>query len=460
MADLTLRGQCEEAKRLARTGDPHEAISICRRIITTFPKHVTAYGILAHILLQLGEHDQALHLFQRVLSADPEDPQAFAGIAAIFEERGLFDEAVWYLERALEIAPGDRDARAKLRALLAERGRGAPEGAPLTRAALARAWMRGQIHSRAADELAELVAEEPQRYDLRTALVEALWRDRQYALAATEAQTLLSELPNCLKANLVLGQVWLGGERDEEARALLRRAQALDPDNAAAQTLFGYRSPLPPRVSRLPGRDDSIPPLDLPYSLEDDEPLGDEDVIEGRAIAMVPGAPDGDTSPEALWDQLRSALAWRGSVTSAPTLQAMASEEDGEPAGDTPAEPTPESRPPEEVGVEAPAEAPPEAEPLPQDGLSLLDVRRRYVEEHPEDYVARLDLARRYRDVGNIAAALEQYNRLAMEDYSTLHAVVDDLDRLNRIYLRTPAIETLLARARLRDSLKPPQRSS
>ena len=38
--------------------------------------------------------------------------------------------------------------------------------------------------------------------------------------------------------------------------------------------------------------------------------------------------------------------------------------------------------------------------------------------------------------------------------------VVDDLEKLNRICLHTPALETLLARARLRESLKPPQRPS
>lgn len=99
-------------------------------------------------------------------------------------------------------------------------------------------------------------------------------------------------------------------------------------------------------------------------------------------------------------------------------------------------------------------------EEAPSDGLSLIDVRRRFVEEHPDDYPARLDLARRYRDVGNLAAALEQYGRLVMDDYGTLPAVVDDLEKLNRICLHTPALETLLARARLRESLKPPQRPS
>lgn len=455
MADLTLRGQCDEAMRLARSGNPLASIGACRRILTTFPKHIGAYGILAHIMLQLGEHDQALHLYQRVLSADPEHAPAYVGIAAIHEERGLLDEAVWYLERALELAPGDRDIPPRLDALQAERGAEATGGVPMTRVGLARAWMRGQLYAKAADELSELAVEEPQRYDLRVALVEALWRSRQYARAATEAQTLLAELPYCLKANLVLGQVWLGTDRDEEARALLRRAQALDPDNVAAQTLFGHRSPLPPRVARLPLHSDDEPPSELPF-LPDDDDIGPRArVIEGHASPAA-GATAVDASPEALWEELRAALSWRGAVTSAPTTQMPPAEEEDDDAPrvdapDEPPEPTPAGDD-DEPGEGA-------AETSPQ-GLSLIDVRRRYVEEHPDDFAARLDLARRYRDVGNLAAALEQYGRLVMEDYGTLRAVVDDLDKLNRIYPRTPALETLLERARLRDSLKPPQRPS
>lgn len=458
MADLTLRGQCEEAMRLARSGNPLASIGTCRRVLATFPKHIGAYAILGYVMLQLGEHDQALQLYQRVLSADPEHVQAYVGVAGIHEERGLLDEAIWYLERALELAPGDQDARLKLRVLRDERGDDAEGGVPLTRAGLARAWMRGQLHAKAAEELADLAVEEPQRYDLRVALVEALWRSRQYARAATEAQTLLAELGHCLKANLVLGQVWLGTDRDEEARTLLRRAQALDPDNATAQALFGHRSPLPPRVARLPFRSSDDPSLDLPYRLDDDsdiDPQGDDPeglgpagrVIEGHASAVA--ATTMDASPEALWEELRAALAWRGAVTSAPATQAAPERERPVPEAGTPEGPPPEPQTSGDEG-ERVDEAPP-------DGLSLIDVRRRYVEEHPDDYPARLDLARRYRDVGNLAAALEQYGRLVMEDYSTLRAVVDDLDKLNRIYLRTPAIETLLARARLRESLKPPQ---
>jgi tetratricopeptide (TPR) repeat protein len=405
-------------------------------------------------MLQLGEHDQALHLYQRVLSADPEDAPAHVGIAAIHEERGLLDEAIWYLGRALELAPGDRDVRLRLGALQAERGAEAAEGASLTRAGLTRMWMRGQLYAKAADELSELVVEEPHRYDLRTALVEALWRSRQYDRVAIEAQTLLAELPHCLKANLVLGQVWLGTDRDEEARALLRRAQALDPDNAAAQALFGHRSPLPPRVARLPLHDDGAPSPELSYLLSDD--IGSESrdptdrVSEGHASPLA-DTPIAATSPEALWEELRSALSWRSTVTSPPTTRVPPARQEDSPAGDA-------SRgDPRSLSAEMAGE--PTTDEAPLHGLSLIDVRRRYVEEHPDDHPARLDLARRYRDVGNLAAALEQYGRLVMEDYGTLRAVLDDLDRLNRIYLRTPAIETLLARARLRDSLKPPQHS-
>ena len=456
MADLTLRGQCEQAMRLARAGNPLASIATCRLILTAFPKYVGAYGILAYVMLQLGEHDQALNLYQRVLSADPEDAAAYAGIAAIHEERGLLDEAIWYLQRALELAPGDRDVASKLAVLRTERA-AEEEAVGLTRAGLVRMWMRGQLCAKAAEELCELVVEEPQRCDLRVALIEALWRSRQYDRSATEAQTLLAELPNCLKANLVLGQVWLGTQRDEEARALLRRAQALDPDNGVAQSLFGRRSPLPPRVARLPLPKGGLSPSEPGYQPGDQEYELDSRTIEGHPGSLTGPGTKGtadslaaDASPEALWEELRAALAWRSKEPPASGEPTPPSRQNQAPAGDALAGGPANATAPEAEGER-------EAGEMPLYGLSLIDVRRRYVEEHPDDFSARLDLARRYRDVGNLAGALEQYSRLVVEDFSTLRAVLEDLDKLNRIYPRTPALETLLARARLRDSLKPPQ---
>jgi Flp pilus assembly protein TadD len=271
MADLTLRGQSEEALSLARAGQPTEAIAIARRILKTFPKHVGTYALLGQLCLETGAHEEAANFFRRVLSVDPEHTLSYASLAVIYEERGLLEEALWQMERAWELSPANGEIRQELQRLRGARTLSEEKRLKMTRAGLARTYMRGQLYAKAIGELRELVSAESFRVDLRVALAEALWRDGRAEDARVVCQGLLSELPNCLKANLILGQMWLNTDQDEQARAVLQRAQALDPENTAAQALFGSRSPLPPRPARLPLRDEDNPPLELPYLLDDEE---------------------------------------------------------------------------------------------------------------------------------------------------------------------------------------------
>jgi tetratricopeptide (TPR) repeat protein len=234
------------------------------------------------------------------------------------------------------------------------------------------------------------------------ALAEALWHDRQYADAEVVCQGILADLPNCLKANLILGQIWLNSQRDEEARALLQRAQELDPENKMAQALFGARSPLPLRTVRLPMTDADAPPVDLPYLADEETDVADN-VVEAEA------------HPSA-----------------APVTQVAP------------------------VSAPAQAELPAPQEPLAPEELSLWDVEYAYVSEHPGDYAARLDLARKLYSVGAVERALEQYSQLVQGDYEVLPAVARDLNLLVHLYPDSPKLEALLAAVRERARQEPP----
>lgn len=270
MADLTLRGQYEEALRLTHAGEPREAIVVCRRILQTFPKHIGTYSVLGQASLALGDYEEAADLFRRVLSADPEHAPSHASLATIYERQGTYEEAIWSLERAFELSPADPQLRGRLRQLYIRAGLPAAR-IKMTRAALARAYLRGQLYHKAIRELRELVVAEPLRLDLRVALAEALWQEGHYEEAVAVCQGILAELPHCLKANLILGQIWLNTEQDERARTLLQTAQSLDPDNIVAQSLFGARSALPPRTARLPLREEEAPEVSLPYLVDDED---------------------------------------------------------------------------------------------------------------------------------------------------------------------------------------------
>lgn len=430
MADFTLKSQYEEALRLVRAGQPREAIAVCRRILQAFPKYIGAYCALGQATLALGNKPQAMELFRRVLSADPENLSAYTGLAAIHEQQGQDDEACQALERAVELAPGDQELRQRLRQLYARCGLPI-ERLKMTRAALARTYLRGQLYAKAIQELRELVAADPRRLDLRVALAEALWHDNRYEDAAVVCQGILAELPNCLKANLILGRVWLNTDQDSWARAYLQRAQSLDPDNAVAQALFGSRSALPPRTARLPLRAEDIPQLALPYLVDDDEVVAESIVIEGQLSEVI--------------EETGEAQGPQATIEKPPLEEAVPGAEGLEESGQS-------SRYQELGGPQPPTDK------ADLGALSLTDLQREYVQEHPDDYLAHLDLARLLCKDGAFDQALKEYGFLIQEDYTTLGEVIRDLDLLNRHHPNLPGLGELLRAAREKASLRPPSR--
>ncbi|MBM3187335.1 MAG: tetratricopeptide repeat protein [Chloroflexi bacterium] len=392
MVDLTLTGQYERAMSLVRASEHTEALAVCRRILETYPRHIGSYGVLGQVCLQMGEHEVAANLFRRVLSADPENILAYASLGAIYEERGLLHEAVWQLERAFELSPANAELRRALVQLyrathLREAGR-----VRMTRGGLARAYLQGWLYPKAIGELRSVLRDEPQRPDLWVALAEALWRDGQHEGASLACQALLRDLPNCLKANLILGQLWLNTDRDGEGRRLLQVAQALDPENRMAQSLFGSRSPLPLRTVRLPFREEDAPPLDLPYLSNEPE----TEVIEGRAIE----------SPR------QRALA--------PPPFLASGEQGGMP------------RRPDAGRSDAVMSSGQHLAPAGRAGQGASSG-------------ARLGRARELARAGGLDDALELYASLMGEDAATVALVLDDLRLLNRVHPGHPRLVALLA---------------
>ncbi len=250
MAELTVHETLERARKLMKAKRPETAMAIGQQVLRYFPQHLEAYRLLGEACLAAGDYQAAVDCFRRVLSADPESLAAHMGLGMIFEDTGEYAEALWHWERAFEIAPGNQTVREHLRRLYTWRDGGKTPRVGLTRAALARLYARNGQFRRAIAEYKAILAEDPERVDVQVALAEALWRARRYDEAAEVSHDLLSKVPYCLKANLLLGV--LSTEGDREGQACLRVAQALDPENRTAQGLLGPASPLPPREMPAP----------------------------------------------------------------------------------------------------------------------------------------------------------------------------------------------------------------
>lgn len=268
MTEPTVHETLEEARKLVKANRSEPALTVGRQVLRYFPQHLEAYRLLGEACLAAGDYQGAVDCFRRVLSADPESLSAHIGLGMIFEDTGEYSEALWHWERAFEIAPGNETVREHLRRLYTWRDGGKTPRVGLTRVALGRLYARTGHLRRAIAEYKALLAEDPERVDVQVALAEALWRTRQHDEAAEVSHDLLSKVPHCLKANLLLGV--LGSDEDGEAMACLTVAQAMDPENREAQALLGSSSPLPlreipaPFAEALPLLEEARPPTTAP----------------------------------------------------------------------------------------------------------------------------------------------------------------------------------------------------
>jgi hypothetical protein len=177
------------------------------------------------------------------LSADPEDLIAHAGLAEAHREVQDLPRSIWHMERAFEIQPYNRAVQLELRTLYEQRDGIVPEQVSLTRAALARLYVRGGHYRLAADELQLLLTDQSDRVDLRVLLAEALFWDGRRLEAARVCADILDELSDCIKANAILAEVWLSGGREPEARPFIEHLWALtliDRSQRDTETLVGH----------------------------------------------------------------------------------------------------------------------------------------------------------------------------------------------------------------------------
>ena len=248
---VTLAAYTDQVRELIRHDRNDEAIAICKHILGHFPKCVDAYRQMGEAYLEKGDAESAKELFRRVLSADPENIFAYTGLSIVFERQQLIDEALWHLERAYELAPGNLELQKELLRLYNETGEKTRTRLKLTPGGLGRIYAQESLDAHALAEYRNIIATLPSRFDIRVALAETLWRLGNLNQATQVAQSILTQLPYCLKANLIIGAAWkqIGLTESDQ---YLSRAQQLDPSNQIAVRILGVDSPLQLQKPTLP----------------------------------------------------------------------------------------------------------------------------------------------------------------------------------------------------------------
>jgi tetratricopeptide (TPR) repeat protein len=254
-----------------------EALSHCHNILRQNPRHVDTYRLMGRVLLEQHVVDEALDVFQRVLSVDPEDLVSHAGTAIAYKDKGELPSAVWHMERAAEIDAYNSAIQGELRDLYDDINERPDEGKELSQAALARLNFHGGLYQQAKDKLQSLLTQYPERHDLQVLLAEVLYSDNRLKEAANTSAKILNSLPDCIKANAILGLYHVKTGKNDVATKyaqklvplMLPEQISLDDNSLAGQFFSTIDSQLIPEkvvVEELDYRKDGDPSVKLEAS--------------------------------------------------------------------------------------------------------------------------------------------------------------------------------------------------
>jgi tetratricopeptide (TPR) repeat protein len=266
MSKISLRAYNQEIETLINRGQTEEAIGHCKYILKIFPKHIETYKLLGKAFLEAQRYTEASDVLARVLSVVPDDFVAQIGLSIIREDEGNLDAAIWHMERAYEIQPSNSAIQEELRRLYGRRDGIEPHKIRLTRGALVRLYIRGDLYQQAIAEAKSALIEDPDRLDLSILLAKCYDQLGKKVEAVETSTRVIKKLPYSYDANKIIAEVLSTSTKPEDAKPYLQRVNALDPYESHVSTGILNVSQVPDnavtleRLEWLPSMDTNIQP--------------------------------------------------------------------------------------------------------------------------------------------------------------------------------------------------------
>ena len=235
MVQTTLRDRIQSIEDAISAGHIDGAMADCQEILARYPDALEIQRLLGEVYLAQGRLEEAQQTFDWILINDPENVIAYCDRALICEHQSDIDTALDCYQQAYELSRGNSQIRQEFNHLSAKAGQ---QEFMLSRAGLARLYMRGDLLTQAMQEWEAVLAAAPDRLDARLGLMETYWREGIYDQVEQIASRILEDIPNCEKALLLLAHV-TSAFNMQRARELVQRAELLDPELVMAQELFG-----------------------------------------------------------------------------------------------------------------------------------------------------------------------------------------------------------------------------
>ncbi len=218
-------------------GDNEGAADRAGQGLAVFRDAAVFHRLRGIALFALGANDEANAHLAAALVVDPLDNDAIITLARLADAADDPYTAAEQFLTAWEHDPANPDLRAELTERLASLY--GPEGyLQFTRPALAALYVCNGYPERAAREYRAILAENPNRTDLRVAAALAQWRLGNLTETVEECTALLTEQPQVVSALWALTDALARLGNGDLAREHAKHAARFDPDGAIACTLI------------------------------------------------------------------------------------------------------------------------------------------------------------------------------------------------------------------------------
>ncbi|MHB8645951.1 MAG: hypothetical protein ACYDAR_09220 [Thermomicrobiales bacterium] len=235
--DHSARAHVAAIQSALEDGDNEGAADLATQGLAAFPDAAVFHCLRGIALFALGANAAAKTALAAALAVDPLDNAPLIALAGLADAEGDPYTAAEHFLTAWEHDPANHDLRAELTARLAALY--GPEGyLQFTRPALAALYVRNRYPERAAREYRAILAEHPNRTDLRVAAALAQWRLGNLVETVEECTALLTEQPAVVPARWALADALARLGNGDLAREHAKQAARFDPDGAIARVLI------------------------------------------------------------------------------------------------------------------------------------------------------------------------------------------------------------------------------
>ncbi len=226
---ITFREYIREIENNIEQNLLDQVIAHSSYLLKSYPNSIDGLRLLGQAYLEEKNFTEALPYFEKVISFIPDDFVSHVGISSIKEEDRDINSAIFHMELAFDTQPSNNIVQEELKRLINKRDGVKPPKINLSKGALIRMYMKGDLLQQALNEIESAVSSSPNRMDFQVLLASVLYSSNSKVQAAETCNQIIERLPYCLEANRILFKIYLENGMQEQASIVKDRLVTLNP---------------------------------------------------------------------------------------------------------------------------------------------------------------------------------------------------------------------------------------